>query len=162
MAQAVIALGSNIEPELNLVEGIRLVGRQLRLSAASQVYQTPPWGYADQAPFLNAVVMAETELPPLELLEVLLGIEQERGRMRTRVNGPRTLDLDLLAYDDVRMESARLTLPHPRLHERAFVLVPLCDLLPEARHPGLGKTYRELLAALPLEKIELVELALAV
>jgi 2-amino-4-hydroxy-6-hydroxymethyldihydropteridine diphosphokinase len=70
--------------------------------------------------------------------------------------------LDLLAYDDVRMESARLTLPHPRLHERAFVLVPLCDLLPEARHPGLGKTYRELLAALPLEKIELVELALAV
>jgi 2-amino-4-hydroxy-6-hydroxymethyldihydropteridine diphosphokinase len=160
MAHAVIALGSNIEPELNLVAGVRRLGRSVRLVATSRVYRTPPWGHADQAEFLNAILIAETELPPLELLDLLLGVEQERHRVRTRPNGPRTLDLDLLLYDEMVLDSPRLTLPHPRLHERAFVLVPLCDLMPDALHPRLGKSYRDLLAGLPPEKIEQVELRL--
>jgi 2-amino-4-hydroxy-6-hydroxymethyldihydropteridine diphosphokinase len=162
MALAVIALGSNIEPETNLAAGLHLLGAKVRLVAASRVFRTPPWGYAEQADFLNAVVTAETVLPPLELLHVLLQIEQERGRVRSIPNGPRTLDLDLLLVDELVLDSPRLTLPHPRLHERAFVLVPLCDLMPESRHPVLQRTFRQLLGSLPAGNIVPMSLELSV
>ncbi len=160
--RVIIALGSNLEPESNLIEGVRLLGEAVRLTAASRVYRTPPWGYAEQPEFLNAVAAADTELPPLALLDTLLEIEARLGRERTIPNGPRTLDLDLLFYGDRVLDSERLTLPHPRLHERAFVLVPLCDVLPEIRHPRLGKTARELLQAVDRSEIRLADLTLPV
>ncbi|MCZ6749377.1 MAG: 2-amino-4-hydroxy-6-hydroxymethyldihydropteridine diphosphokinase [SAR324 cluster bacterium] len=160
--KVVIALGSNLEPESNLIEGVRLLSEAVRLTAASRVYRTPPWGYARQPDFLNAVAAADTELPPLALLDTLLEIEARLSRERTIPNGPRTLDLDLLFYGDRVLDSERLTLPHPRLHERAFVLVPLCDVLPEIRHPRLGKTARELLQAVDRSEIRLADLTLPV
>ena len=161
-ARIVVALGSNIDPESNLVAGVRLLGEAVRLTVASRVYRTPPWGYAEQPEFLNAVAAAETELPPLALLDTLLEIEARLGRERTIPNGPRTLDLDLLFYGDRVLDSERLTLPHPRLHERAFVLVPLCDVLPDIRHPRLGMTARELLQAVDRSEIRLADLTLPV
>jgi 2-amino-4-hydroxy-6-hydroxymethyldihydropteridine diphosphokinase len=157
MPRAVIALGSNLAPELHLRAGYSALARTERITGTSRVYRTPPWGVAEQPAFLNAVVVTETELAPLALLDLLLAIEAEQGRVRTERWGPRTLDLDLLLYDDLVLDSERLTLPHPLLHERLFVLVPLCDLLPDASHPRIGKTYRALCAALPPQQIEAVE-----
>jgi 2-amino-4-hydroxy-6-hydroxymethyldihydropteridine diphosphokinase len=160
--QAAIALGSNLDPERNLAEGLRWLARRMRVTATSRVYRTPPWGVPDQPDFLNAAVLAETDLLPLALLDQLQAIEAWQGRVRGERWGPRTLDLDLLLYGDVVLDTPRLTLPHPRLHERRFALLPLCDLIPEARHPVLGKTLRELLEALPPERIEVVTLQLVV
>lgn len=157
MPRAVIALGSNLDPERHLRAGLRSLAARVRITNTSRVYRTPPWGVTDQPAFLNAVVTAETTLAPLDLLDALLAIEAEQGRVRAERWGPRTLDLDLLLYDDVLLESERLTLPHPRLHERLFVLVPLCDLMPDALHPRLGESYRALRDALPPEPIEPVE-----
>ena len=165
MAQAAIALGSNLEPERHLVEGLRLLAERVRVTAVSAVYRTPPWGVPDQPDFLNAAVRAETPLAPLDLLDALLEIEARQGRLRdesSRRWGPRTLDLDLLLYDDLILDSPRLTLPHPRLHERLFVLVPLCNLMPEALHPRLKRSFRTLRDALPAEPIVPAELTLAV
>jgi len=154
MASALIGLGSNIDPETNLAAAVRLLRERVRLTGVSPVYRTPPWGLADQAWFLNALVWAETELAPLALLDALQEIEQRRGRVRTVRNGPRTLDLDLLDYDGVVLNSGRLILPHPRLHERGFVLVPLAELVPLWRHPVLGRTAAQLLAAADRAGIE--------
>ena len=146
MPTALIALGSNINPETNLAAGVRLLAAHVQLTGASPVYRTPPWGIISQAPFLNAVVIAETDLTPEALLTLLLDIERQRKRVRTIQNGPRTLDLDLLAYDGKVMDTERLILPHPRMHERGFVLVPLNDLLPGWKHPVLRRTIADLLA----------------
>ena len=159
---AAIALGSNIDPERNLAEGLRRLARRVRVTATSRVYRTPPWGLPDQPDFLNAAVLAETDLAPLTLLDQLQAIEAWQGRLRGERWGPRTLDLDLLLYGDAVLDTPRLTVPHPRLHERRFALVPLCDLIPETRHPVLGRTLRELLDALPPERIEVVPLQLIV
>ncbi|MBI4082040.1 MAG: 2-amino-4-hydroxy-6-hydroxymethyldihydropteridine diphosphokinase [Candidatus Lambdaproteobacteria bacterium] len=160
MARAYIALGSNVAPERHLPEAVRRLGRRMAVTARSRVYRTPPWGYLDQPPFLNAALAVETSLAPLPLLELLLGIERELGRVRTLPNGPRTIDLDLLLYGvggDLVVATGRLTLPHPRLHERAFVLVPLADVAPDLRHPLLGLTVRELLARVDTAGVEAVD-----
>lgn len=152
--QAWIGLGSNQGDRLALVR----LGRAelaategVRLEASSALYCTAPvGGPAGQADFYNAVVQLATCLSPLELLRRCLAIEQRAGRKRLQHWGPRTLDLDLLLYDDATcITTAELCLPHPRLHQRAFVLRPLCDLVPRQRHPGLGRSLTELLAALP-------------
>jgi 2-amino-4-hydroxy-6-hydroxymethyldihydropteridine diphosphokinase len=150
-ATAYIGLGSNIEPEANLRAAVTLLvaSPDVRVTALSPVYRTPPWGPVPQAHFLNAAAALETALAPEALLDALLGIETQRGRDRSPQAvrwGPRTLDLDLLLYGDVVLDTARLIVPHPRLAERAFALVPLCDLAPGLRHPVLGRTLRELLA----------------
>lgn len=117
-----------------------------RLLRQSHLYRTPPWGIADQPAFINAVAELETRLVPRELLDALLAIERANGRRRgTERWGPRTLDLDLLVYGDLSCEEPGLTLPHPRIGERAFVLMPLAEIAADLRIPGTG-TVRELLA----------------
>ena len=146
-ATVFLALGSNLGDRLaNLRAAVDALAPEVRVLAESRVYETPPWGYADQPAFLNMAVQAETDLAPEALLRRLKQIEVEVGRQPSFRYGPRQIDLDILFYDDLVLESDALTVPHPRLHERAFVLVPLMDLAPEWMHPVLGKTVASLLA----------------
>lgn len=153
-AVAWIGLGSNIEPEDNLRRGLALLARQVRITAVSPVYATPPWGYADQPAFLNAVAGLAIDREAEALLDLLQAAEHACQRVRTMPNGPRTLDLDLLLFGDAIIDTDRLQVPHPRLHERGFVLVPLCDVAPDGRHPLLHKSMRELLQGVSREGIE--------
>jgi 2-amino-4-hydroxy-6-hydroxymethyldihydropteridine diphosphokinase len=139
---AYIALGSNLKDPIAQVEGgieeLAML-RDTRLGAVSSLYRTAPVGIVDQPDFINAVAMIETELTPRELLDELLAIERRYARMRGAKNGPRTLDLDIVLYGDTTHDDDVLTIPHPRMHERAFVLVPLAEIAPDAVVPGLGK-----------------------
>jgi 2-amino-4-hydroxy-6-hydroxymethyldihydropteridine diphosphokinase len=149
MATAYVGLGSNLGDRVaTLREAVRRLAGLGRLAAVSSLYETAPVGYLEQPLFLNAAVALETELTPVALLHELLQIERDLGRVRTFRNAPRTLDLDLLLMDGMVLESADLTLPHPRLSERAFVLVPLAEIAPEAWHPGLAVSAAEMLHAL--------------
>lgn len=145
--RAYIGLGSNLGDSLGVLRGAtaRLAGLGAIL-AVSPVYETDPVGLEDQPAFLNAVVLLDTTLEPDALLDRLLGIEAEFHRERTVRWGPRTLDLDLIWYEGVTMDGDRLTLPHPRAHERAFVLRPLADIDPDL--PLAGSTAGALLGAL--------------
>jgi 2-amino-4-hydroxy-6-hydroxymethyldihydropteridine diphosphokinase len=128
---------------------------EVRATRESAVYETPPWGITEQPAFLNMAVQAETELDAPAVLAHLKRIETRLGRQPTYRYGPRIIDLDLLFYDDLVLDSPPLIVPHPRLHERAFVLVPLADLAPDLRHPILGQTVGELLAAVDRSGIRL-------
>lgn len=148
MSKAAIGLGTNLGDRLaNLqfaVDSFRLMPKT-QVTGVSEVYETMPVGAVlDQPKFLNAVLLIETDLSPLTVLGTCLGIEAAAGRKRLIKDGPRILDLDLLFYENVKSESAELTLPHPRLMQRAFVLVPLFDLFPSGRAPGLsfGSAYK--------------------
>lgn len=138
---AYVGLGSNLaEPEEQLERAFLELGRlpHTRLLACSSLYRSAPVGYADQPDFVNAVVQVETTLAAPELLHALLDLEHRHGRERTFRNAPRTLDLDLLLYDGLICHEPRLTLPHPRMHERAFVLLPLVEIAPHCVIPGRG------------------------
>lgn len=142
-----IALGTNLGDRLtNLRTALVAMQPEVKLLAESHVYETPPWGYEDQPAFLNMVVKAETGLEPEALLTFLKQLEVELGREQNFRWGPRLIDLDILFYDDLVLDTPSLVIPHPRLHERAFVLVPLMDVAPELVHPILHKRIRELLA----------------
>ncbi|MFS0562856.1 2-amino-4-hydroxy-6-hydroxymethyldihydropteridine diphosphokinase [Terribacillus sp. 179-K 1B1 HS] len=144
MKQAWIALGSNISPrETYLEQAARKLKEQpgIRLKQVSTVYETDPVGYEDQDQFLNLVVEVETSLGPMELLHICQNIEQELGRERVIRWGPRTVDLDILLYSTENMNVEELILPHPRMHERAFVLVPLVEIAPDL--PLKGKQIKE-------------------
>ena len=160
IGQVIIALGSNISPEKHLRDGLAQLRRWIHITATSQVYRTPPWGYTGQDDFLNAAIAGQTELPPVELLNRLMDTEALMGRVHTIPNGPRTLDLDILFFGNLVMDSEQLTVPHPRLHERGFVLLPLCDIAAEFIHPVLGRTVSDLLDAVDLAGIEPVGLVL--
>jgi 2-amino-4-hydroxy-6-hydroxymethyldihydropteridine diphosphokinase len=150
MATAYIGLGSNLGDRMaTLRKAVQRLETLGRITGVSSLYETEPVGYLEQPRFLNAVVALETALAPGDLLRALLGIEHDLGRTRSFADAPRTLDLDLLLVDDVALETPELTLPHPRLHERAFVLVPLAELSPELVHPVSGQKVRQLLRALP-------------
>ena len=145
MTLAYVGLGSNLgDREQTLRQAAALIGA-VRLST---IQETEPWGLADQPKFLNAVAELETELTARSLLELLLGVEQQLGRERTGPRwGPRTIDLDLLLYGDQQIDEAGLTVPHPRLHERLFVLEPLAELDSSLKVPGIG-TVQQALAGL--------------
>jgi len=157
MASALIALGGNVGDVRatfkRAIADIRSKAQAVLLARSSD-YATPPWGDEQQAHFINACIEIETGLAPLPLLSVLQRIERAFGRDRSRERrwGPRTLDLDLIAYDDVSMDQPELTLPHPRAFERAFVLVPLSEIAPDRLIAG--RSVREALADLSTEGIE--------
>jgi 2-amino-4-hydroxy-6-hydroxymethyldihydropteridine diphosphokinase len=154
MAVAYIAFGSNVGDRAQALSSASdRLGRLGRVVARSSVYETEPVGYRDQPAFLNAVLALDTQLEPLPLLHALLAIERELGRDRSLavVNGPRTLDLDLLLMGDFVVAQEELTLPHPALAERRFVLAPLAEIAPQLRHPQSDQTMAELLGLLPDE-----------
>jgi len=149
MAEAWIGLGSNLGNRRAHMRGaLRELAHLGRLRAVSPLYETEPVGLREQPAFLNAAACLETELGAGELLDALLEIEARHGRVRGVRNAPRTLDLDLLFYDDAVIREPGLEVPHPRLHERRFVLEPLCAAAPGLRHPVLGLSVRELLERL--------------
>ncbi|MFC0525627.1 2-amino-4-hydroxy-6-hydroxymethyldihydropteridine diphosphokinase [Pontibacillus salicampi] len=157
MTTAYVALGSNIEPRMNyLQEAINQVDNheKVHVLQSSPIYETAPVGYTEQDDFLNAVIKLETTLEPLDLLAHCQSIEQQLGRERSVKWGPRTIDLDILLYNDERVATDHLTLPHPRLHERAFVLVPLHDIDSELYIDRYHKQVRQLLADLPAAEKE--------
>jgi 2-amino-4-hydroxy-6-hydroxymethyldihydropteridine diphosphokinase len=152
-----LALGTNLGNRLlNLNTAISSLTPQMNLKNKSPVYETPPWGFADQPAFLNQVVMVETYEGPERLLKHLKRLETALGRVPNFQNGPRLIDIDILFYDDLVLDTAPLVIPHPRLHERAFVLVPLADLMPDLVHPVLHKSVHELLRAVSTEEVRLV------
>lgn len=143
MIEAWIGLGANLgDRAATLDAALERIDRldETRLKAVSRYYFTPPWGDTDQPDFLNAVAPVRTGLTPEMLLRALLAIESDLGRERRgRRWGPRTIDLDLLLYGNERIERPQLTVPHPRIRERAFVLVPLLELAPDLAVPGQGR-----------------------
>lgn len=132
---------------------------EVNVSAQSPIYETPPWGYLDQPSFLNQVIQGSTQLKPETLLKHLKQLEVQMGRAPTIRYGPRLIDIDILFYDDLILAGPELAIPHPHLHERAFVLVPLADVAPEFHHPVNGKTVRELLAQVDASQIHLYQQA---
>jgi len=141
MIPAFVALGSNlVDPIAQVRRGFGELAAlpMTRLVATSSLYSSAPVGYADQPDFVNAVARIETDLRPHEVLEALLAIELKHGRQRSMPNGPRTLDLDLLIYNGLQHHEPGLTIPHPRMHERAFVLQPLLEIDPQCEIPGKG------------------------
>lgn len=147
---AYIALGANIgDREEYLRKAVQEIQKKGKVLSYSSLYETEPVGYANQGWFLNAAVGIEISLAPEELLFFLLSIERELGRIRTHRNGPRTVDLDILFFGTQVIETKNLEVPHPRLHERAFVLVPLREIAPHVIHPKTQKTVQEILLELP-------------
>jgi 2-amino-4-hydroxy-6-hydroxymethyldihydropteridine diphosphokinase len=145
---AAIALGSNLgDREATLASAVQSLATLGDVLAVSSNFDTDPVGYADQPRFLNGAALLQTSLAPLDLLRALLAIEQEHGRDRSHgiEKGPRTLDLDLLLYNDVILATTELMLPHPEMHRRRFVLEPLAEIAPTMMHPVLRRTVAELL-----------------
>jgi 2-amino-4-hydroxy-6-hydroxymethyldihydropteridine diphosphokinase len=153
---AFVGLGSNLEqPERQVRDALREL-RDLpdtRLLSQSPLYRSSPLGPGDQPDYVNAVAMLDTALDAHVLLDRLQALERAHGRVRNRHWGPRTLDLDLLLYDDQRIDSVRLSVPHPQMHERAFVLVPLHDIAPDLYLPGVG-ALADLIRRMPLHGLQ--------
>jgi 2-amino-4-hydroxy-6-hydroxymethyldihydropteridine diphosphokinase len=151
VTRAYVGLGANLGPkEVTILRAVELLGAEegIEVLELSQLRETEPVGVVDQPPFLNGAVALDTSLSPWELLDVMLRVEQELGRVRDHTHwGPRTIDLDLLVYGAVEMDEPGLHIPHARLQERRFVLEPLAELEPELEIPGLGKV-KDLLAEL--------------
>ena len=142
-----LALGSNMDDRLaNLKQAIASLPPQMTVKKKSKVYETPPWGYTDQPKFLNQVLMVTTYLDPEPLLRHIKRLEVALGRKASFRNGPRLIDIDILFYDDLMLETPDLILPHPRLHERGFVLLPMMDIAPDLVHPVKKKSIREMMA----------------
>jgi 2-amino-4-hydroxy-6-hydroxymethyldihydropteridine diphosphokinase len=159
MTEALIALGGNVgDSRVILDRAVALLcdGKEVRLIARSSDYRTPPWGFKYQPPFINLCIVVETTLAPRELLARAQEIELKLGRDRAheKRNGPRTADIDIVAYGDLTLDEPNLILPHPRLFERAFVLVPLAEITPERTIAGVRiKNALEKVDATGIEKL---------
>ncbi len=157
MSEALLALGGNVGDRRAILErAVALLcdGKKLRLTARSAYYRTPPWGFKYQSPFINLCIAVETALTPRDLLARAQELELHLGRDRAHEKrwGPRTADIDIVAYDDLQVDELGLTLPHPRLFERAFVLLPLAEIAPDL--VIAGRTVRDALAAVDQTGIE--------
>lgn len=149
-----LALGSNLgDRAANLQHAIRALPPEVEVLRQSRVYETPPWGYREQPAFLNMVIEGQTYLPPVDLLVYLKGLEVQMGRLPTFHYGPRLIDIDILLYGEQVFSSPELEIPHPRMSERSFVLVPLADLAPDLRHPLTGVTAAEMLTQVDRSQI---------
>ncbi|MFZ1043838.1 MAG: 2-amino-4-hydroxy-6-hydroxymethyldihydropteridine diphosphokinase [Anaerolineales bacterium] len=149
-----LALGTNLgDRPANLRAAIETLPSEINVITESKVYETPPWGYENQPAFLNMAVKCETNLEPESLLKRLKQLEVQLGREQSFHWGPRLIDIDILFYDDLILESESLIIPHPRLQERGFVLVPLADIASDFVHPVLKKTIKELLASVDINDI---------
>ena len=145
-----LSLGSNVgDRDSQLREAQARLGAEGRIVASSSFYETEPVEFTDQPWFLNCAVALETTRTPQELIEAILRIEKEMGRQRLQNKGPRTIDIDFLLFGDTVLDSPQLTIPHPAMHHRRFVLEPLAEIAPNVLHPVLRKTIRELRNALP-------------
>ncbi|MGE5515876.1 MAG: 2-amino-4-hydroxy-6-hydroxymethyldihydropteridine diphosphokinase [Bacteroidota bacterium] len=152
MATVFLGLGTNLgDRAANLRAALDALSAITEIDALSAIYETAPLYVTDQPAFLNMAVRARTPLAPIDLLRALKRMEAELGRVASVRYGPRLIDLDILLYDDVVMDTPDLVLPHPRLHERRFALVPLADVGAEIVHPLLDRSVGQLLAALPAE-----------
>jgi len=150
-----LGLGTNMGDRLqNLMDAVVALPPIVQVTRVSSIYETPPWGYLDQPAFLNQVLEGQTDLPPLELLAFLKDTERSLGRKVSFHYGPRLIDLDILFYDDQVMATPTLTIPHPHLAERAFVLVPLAELAPDLVHPLLHQPVSDLLAQIDASEIK--------
>ena len=150
MSIAYLGLGTNLgNRKQNISKAIEAISLKMSISKQSSLYETTAWGYTDQPDFLNQVIQVETDLSPLRLLNFLKKTEVKLGRVENFRYGPRLIDIDILFYDDLIKTTSRLQIPHPRILERAFVLVPLNEIAPGFVHPVLKKTIAELLAELP-------------
>jgi 2-amino-4-hydroxy-6-hydroxymethyldihydropteridine diphosphokinase len=152
MAIVHIGIGSNLgNRQENCREAIRQLGLcGVKVVKESSMIETEPWGVVDQPRFVNMAVEAETAHSPEQLLMILKGTEKDMGREETVRWGPRVIDLDILFYDDLVIDTAELKIPHPHLHDRLFVLKPLSEIAPDKVHPVIGKTVRDLLESLKL------------
>jgi len=150
MVKVYIGVGSNLgDRRANCLEAIEhLKKRGIHVIRQSSMIETEPWGVEDQPQFINMVIEAETDFSPQELIRKLKECEQVMGRIRSHRWGPRLIDLDILFYDDLVLETEELKIPHPEVQNREFVLRPMCELAPEMKHPVLRKSIRELFEAL--------------
>ena len=142
-----LALGSNLDDRLaNLKQAVASLSPQMDVKAKSHIYETLPWGYEEQPKFLNQAVKVQTYLEPGPLLRHIKRLEIALGRKASFQNGPRLIDIDILFYDEIILNTPELTIPHPRLHERGFVLLPMMDIAPDLAHPLTRKSIREMVA----------------
>ena len=153
-----LALGSNLgNRAANLKEAINSLSPQMDVKAKSKVYETPPWGYTEQEKFYNQVLRVQTYLEPEPLLKHLKRLEVALGRKASFQNGPRLIDIDILFYDDRILNTPVLDIPHPHVHERGFVLLPMMDIAPDYVHPVKQRSIRDLLAGCDLRGIVQVD-----
>lgn len=155
MSLMYLSLGSNLgDRYANLRRAVALMQEKVAITAVSPVFATEPWGKTDQPPFLNICVAAVTTLSPHEVLNAIKSIEQQMGRQATSHWGPRLIDIDILFYDSVVIQDEDLTIPHPHIAERAFVLAPLATIIPDYKHPQTRETVQEMLEKIGSEGVE--------